>query len=273
MYTIFGARGFFGKNIVKYLKSYKNKIYIPSKRKYKFKKNLGHIVFCIGTNEALHDPQKAIESNLVILNKILLNNKFKSFTYLSSIRTYSSNRIGSENKKILFNSYEDGVLFKSLKLSAESLCLQIKNPKIKIIRLSNLFGDYFQNHKYLLPTLIRESLIKRKIQILINKDSKKNYLHVIDAIEVILSIIKKGKSRIYNVGSNKTITVGKIAELIKKSTNCKIIYKNANKIVNEPNISINKIKNEFNFRPKRNFEKTIDIIIKNYTKNILSRVK
>ncbi len=269
IYTIFGANGFIGNNLKKYLKDSNEKIYIPKKKQYIFKKNLGHVIFCIGTSEALKDPKKAIQSNLVVLSKVLLNNKFKTFTYLSSIRTYSSNKIGIESEKILFDCREEGILFKALKLSAESLCLQIKNQKVKVIRLSNLFGENFKNHKYLLPTLIRNSIFQKKIEITIHKKSKKNYLHVQDAIKIILSIIKKnGKKRIYNVGSSNSITVGKIAKLIKKYTKCKIIFKKNANIKNEPIININSIKKEFNFYPKRLFENEIEMILKKYKKNI-----
>ena len=264
LYTIFGAKGFFGTNLKKYLIVSKKKIFLPPKKKYIFKKNLGNVIFCIGTHEALKKPNKALESNLAVLSKVLLNNKFKTFTYLSSIRTYSTNKIGIENKKILFDSKEEGVFFKALKLSAESLCLQIKNPKIKVIRLSNLFGDNFNNHKYLLPTLIRNSLFSKKVQIVIHKNSKKNYLHVDDAIKIRLSIINKGKERIYNVGSNKSISVGQIAKLIKKYTGCKIVFKKNAKVKNEPIINISRIKKEFNFYPKKMFENEIKMIIKNY---------
>ena len=124
------------------------------------------------SHEALKKPNKALESNLAVLSKVL-NNKFKTFTYLSSIRTYSTNKIGIENKKILFDSKEEGVFFKALKLSAESLCLQIKNPKIKVIRLSNLFGDNFNNHKYLLPTLKETLYFLKKFKLLYTKIQKK----------------------------------------------------------------------------------------------------
>ena len=101
LYTIFGAKGFFGTNLKKYLIVSKKKIFLPPKKKYIFKKNLGNVIFCIGTHEALKKPNKALESNLAVLSKVLLNNKFKTFTYLSSIRTYSTNKIGIENKKNL----------------------------------------------------------------------------------------------------------------------------------------------------------------------------
>lgn len=265
-YTIFGSSGFFGTNLYKVLKERKEKIFIPKKNKYLFNKNLGNIIYCIGTSESIKNPKNALTANLEILSKILTNNKFKTFTYLSSIRVYSKSSKTKETDKITFNYNEKGVYFKSLKLAAESLCLQMNNPKIKIIRLTNVFGHYFSNQIYLLPTLLRQSITKRKISIIINKNSKKNYLNVNDAINVILKIINRSKHQIYNVASDKQISIGQISEKIKKFTNCKVLYKNSNIIVNEPKINIQRIKKEFNFKPEIKFEKEIQKIISNYKK-------
>ena len=265
-YTIFGSSGFFGTNLYKVLKERKKKIFIPKKNKYLFNKNLGNIIYCIGTSESIKNPKNALIANLEILSKILTNNKFQTFTYLSSIRVYSKSSKTKETDKITFNHNEKGVYFKSLKLAAESLCLQMNNPKIKIIRLTNVFGHYFSNQIYLLPTLLRQSITKRKISIIINKNSKKNYLNVNDAINVILKIINKSKHQIYNVASDKQISIGQISEKIKKFTNCKVLYKNSNIIFNEPKINIQRIKKEFNFKPEIKFDKEIQKIIRNYKK-------
>ena len=266
LYTIFGSSGFFGTNLYKVLKERKEKIFIPKKNKYLFNKNLGNIIYCIGTSESIKNPKNALIANLEILSKILTNNKFQTFTYLSSIRVYSKSSKTKETDKITFNHNEKGVYFKSLKLAAESLCLQMNNPKIKIIRLANVFGHYFSNQIYLLPTLLRQSITKRKISIIINKNSKKNYLNVNDAINVILKIINKSKHQIYNVASDKQISIGQISEKIKKFTNCKVLYKNSNIIFNEPKINIQRIKKEFNFKPEIKFDKEIQKIIRNYKK-------
>ena len=55
-YTIFG-QGFVGINIVKFLKKNNYKIFIPKKGKYKFKKNLHNIIYCIGSDNWIKDPK------------------------------------------------------------------------------------------------------------------------------------------------------------------------------------------------------------------------
>ena len=83
----------------------------------------------------------------------------------------------------------------------------------------------------------------------------------------MLEIIKKGKHRIYNVASGKNIKLNEIAKEIKKITNCKLIYKNQNKLVLEPMINIERIKREFYFKPEVNLIKSLSSIINNYKLN------
>ena len=133
-----------------------------------------------------------------------------------------------------------------------------------MVRLCNLYGHNFKNHVYLLPTLIRNALKKKKIKIYINKKSKKNYLDVYDAINIIIKILNNSKYRLYNISSNKRITIEQIASKINDVTNCKVIYSRQKERIDEPRIDISRIKKEFNFKPTNNFNKFIVEIIKNY---------
>ena len=155
-YTIFG-RGFVGTNIVKFLKEKKCTIFLPKKGKFKFTKNLHNIICCIGSDNWIKDPKGSYEANLGIVPKIIFNNKFSSFTFISSTRVYLGHGKNKTDEKSLIqvNPNIRNFYFNSLKLTAESLCLSLPNKSIKVVRISNLFGNNFTNQIYLLPTLIR----------------------------------------------------------------------------------------------------------------------
>ena len=95
----------------------------------------------------------------------------------------------------------------------------------------------------------------------INKNSKKNYLDVVDAIEIILKIIKTSKYRLYNIASSKRYSLDFVSQVIQKHTKCRINYINQKKIYNEPIININRIKKEFNFKSNNNFKESLIKII------------
>ena len=152
-FTIFG-QGFVGTNISIFLKKKKCKLFIPKKGKYKFKKNLHNVIYCIGNQNWLKDPEVTYNANLAMVPKIIFNNKFDSFTLLSTTRLYFANpkTKTSENDPININSNNKNFLYNSLKIAAENLCLTLNNKNIKVIRMSNLFGDNFTNQAYILPT-------------------------------------------------------------------------------------------------------------------------
>lgn len=257
-YTIFGHTGFIGSHLKKKLKN-KNLI-LPKKGQFFFKKNLGNVIYCIGSDDWKNDVINSYYANLGFIPEIIKNNKFVSFTYLSSIRIYKKN--SSEEKDVIVNPNNLNDYYNIKKICAESFLLS-QNKKIKIIRLSNIYGDNFYS-PILLPTLIREALKFKKILININKYSLKNYLGIEDATNIILKIIRRGKKKIYNVSSGKRISIISIANTIQKITNCKIILRNQNIINNEPLIKINKIKKEFKFKISSNLLKNIKHLVKQF---------
>ena len=262
-YTIFGSTGFLGKNLKDFLIKKKYQVFCPTKKKYKFNQNLGHVFYCAGTSDSISNPDKALSANLIYLNKVSLNNNFKTFTYFSSIRVYSANKLTKENVKIECNLFERGSYFKSLKLAAESLCLQINNPKIRIIRLSNLYGRHFDKQIYLMPTILKNFKLNKIIKLSISPKSTKNYLNVDDAIRISIQIARHGKFRIYNVASKSALKVGEILKILKKFKNIKIQISKNPKLAHETKINTNRIKKEFNFFEKESFYKSFLNLIKN----------
>ena len=262
-YTIFGHNGFLGKNIVHYLKSKKIKYFLPGK-KIKFSKNLNNVIYCIGVYDVLNNPSKSIDASIKLLSQIIVNNKFKSFLLISSTRLYLHTNKTKEIDNILINPHSKDYFFNSLRLIAENFCLSQTNKKIKVVRISNLYGDFFKNQKYFLPNLIRNSIKKKSIHITINKNSKKNYLNVNDAIQIIFKIINKGKYRLYNVASNQRYSLDFISSTIQKITKCKIKFSNQKYRYDEPIINIKRVKKEFKFKPKNDFKEKLQYIIKEF---------
>lgn len=254
-FTIFGHTGFLGRNILEYLKKKKHAIFLPPRKKYIFKKNLENIIYCIGSDDVLKNPLDTIDSNFRILCKVIEQNNFKSFLFVSSTRVYLGNKETKESSYIKIDTNQMTYFFNILKLASENFCLSKNNKNIKVVRLSNLYGKYFKKQIYLLPTLLRKSKNKGKIVIKINKNSKKNYLDVNCAIPQILKIVSKSKYRIYNIASNKLYPIKFIIENLQKKSKFEVVYKNQKTRYDEPKIDITRVKKEFKFKPKDNFKK------------------
>jgi len=267
MYTIFGSTGFIGSEIIKNLKKKKIKVHKPKKNVLKFKKNLGHVIYCVGSDDWKDKPKKGYFSNFGHLQQIVYNNNFKSFIFLSTTRLYlNSSKTVSEKNNILIKTDDINYYYNILKAASESLLLSL-NKNIIILRLSNVFGNNF-NSPLLLPTLIRNAIQKSKINISINVNSTKDYISINDVIDLIFKIQKKNRFKIYNIASGENITLKKIIQIIRNKTNCRVFTKNQNIKVKEPVISINRIQKEYNFKSSLNLEKDLPSLIANFKKRL-----
>jgi nucleoside-diphosphate-sugar epimerase len=263
-YTIFGHRGFVGSAIKNKLKAHN--LILPEKKELNFKKNLGNIIYCIGSDLWKKDIYNSYYANLGYIPEIIEKNKFSTFTFLSSIRIYNKSKSSKEESNLNINPNYPDNYYNIKKICAESYLLSSKK-KVKIIRLANLYGENFYA-PIVLPTFIRSAIIKGQILISINKNSLKDYLNIDDATNIILKIIQSGKESIYNVASGTRISLISIANQIKKVTNCKIILSNQGVKVNETLINISKIKKEFNFKPSTYLLKELDRLVIKFSENL-----
>ena len=261
-FTIFGHTGFIGTHLKKKLQNHN--LILPNKKEIFINKNLGNIIYCIGSDHWKTDVYNSFEANLGYIPKILKCNKFSTFNFLSSIKVYGNVNETNESSKLKVSLNNPNAYYMIKKICAESIILSQKK-KFKIIRLSNIYGDNF-DAPLLLPTFIRDSVKFKKIFIKINQNSLKNYLNVNDAVNLISLIINKGKENIYNIASERRISLKMIAEKIKKKTNCKIFLSNQKLIMSEPKISILKIKKEFNFKETSSLLRDLDNLILEFKK-------
>ena len=189
MYTIFGHTGFIGKEIAHHLKKYKNKIFLPPRNQIIFKKNLGDIIYCVGSDDWKSKKKGGYESNFGHLQKIIFSNKFRSIIFLSTTRLYINSKLDtSENTYIKNHSDDENDYYNILKLMSETLLLNF-HKNTKIIRLSNVFGFNYDS-PLVLPTLIKDAIKKSKLKITININATKDYISIKDVINLIFKIKK-----------------------------------------------------------------------------------
>ena len=259
-FNIFGHTGFIGSHLKKKLKN--QKLILPKRNQFIFKQNLGHIIYCIGSDNWKKDPHNSFLANIGYLPKILNKNKFLSFNYISSIKVYNNLKIGKENSTLKINPLSKEDYFMIKKACAEAYLLAQKK-NIKILRLTNIFGDNYKA-PLALPAFIRNSVNSKKILLTINKNSLKDYLSIQDAINLIIKIVINGRNNIYNIASSKRVPLIAIAKKIQKVTKCKIILKNQRLIINEPKIDISKIKKEFKFEQSLDIIKSVKFLVEDF---------
>jgi nucleoside-diphosphate-sugar epimerase len=262
-FTILGATGFIGSHLVAFLRSRGFECLIP-RRDESLKGNLGHVVYCIGlTADFRARPLDTMEAHVSRLIKILGQDNFASFLYLSSTRVYqhlSVDTLAEEHLSVPVNVNDPSDLYNLSKLAGESLCLANNNPKIRIARLSNVYGDDFWSDNFL-SSILREGLTRGHIELKTTMESSKDYIIIDDVVYALQLISSSGRSRLYNVAYGQNVSHADIMRQLGLLTGCSVSIDSNAVQVNFPRISIQRLQQEFNFNPsslKDNFNLLVD---------------
>jgi len=259
-FTILGSRGFIGSNLVNYLKEIGHECYTPEIRQVSIQgKDLGHVIYSIGIPNFMQRPYDAVEAHVCALKKILSTSKFKSLLYFSGTRVYYRMSSTQEEEPLVLNPLEINDLYGISKAMGESLCLAANNPLVRIVRLSNVSGNNFTSHLFL-PSIIRHAIEKKKIIVKTSLNSEKDYIYIDDVVRIIPEISLRGKYKIYNVASGRNTKSRQLVNKIAEITKCQIeAFPNAEKY-SFPRISIQRLQNEFQFKPINILDRIDDMI-------------
>jgi nucleoside-diphosphate-sugar epimerase len=251
-FTIFGGRGFIGAAIARYLQEKGYDVYLPSRSDSidNLKSELGHVIYCIGlTGDFRVRPFETVEAHICKLANLLKSSDFDSWLYLSSTRIYSGiDSIAKESARLPVFPDADGI-YDISKLLGESLCLSLKNEKIRVARISNVYGEGLSTNTFL-GSIIDD--VKRRKALIINEspDSSKDYIFIEDAIDILVRIATSGKDRLYNVASGEPVKHSHIAKIIENASQIPVSFKKGASKRAFPPIDISKITQEFSFFPR-----------------------
>ncbi|MGY5151483.1 MAG: NAD-dependent epimerase/dehydratase family protein [Candidatus Nitrosopumilus sp. bin_6a] len=264
-FSVFGSTGYLGSSLIKKFKDGGIEYDAPDLRNEKnLGENLGHVIYAIGVPNFKRYPSKAIDAHVILLNKLLNETNFESFLYLSSTRIYQNASSTDERSDLLVNPLGENNLYNISKIMGEAICNSSKKANVRIVRLSNVTGKNFNSNLFL-PSIIQESLKSKKVTLQTDLESEKDYVYIDDVLDILPKISLKGKDSIYNIASGKNITNEQIVKELQRITGCKVeVAKNATKY-SFPTISIEKIRNEFSFKPISILDK-FDEIVNEYKK-------
>ena len=262
-FTILGASGFIGKELVSYLKERNHDCYIPNRDAvFSTKENLGHIIYCIGLTADFRTRLfDTVDAHVCRLLEVMKTASFESFLFLSSTRVYNGSKLSNEETLLSVNPNHLDDLYNISKLMGESVCLSNSNKKIRVARLSNVVGNDFESENFLF-SLIKEAVIQKKITLQQTLNICRDYIMINDVLEMIYNISIKGENRIYNIACGENLSNKEIIREISRITNCKIELKEESEGLIFPIISIKRIENEFSFTPSHVINELQELIIK-----------
>ena len=261
-----GSRGFIGKQVIKRLK--KSEILtdlIDSKRidlkniEEVMKLNASDVVIHLGgkTTKGLEWDEYFNNNVLGTLNilEYCITKKIKKMIFVSSY-VYGKPKylpIDEEHPIDPHNAYTKS------KYLAEQLCeFYAKNSDLNIIILRpfNIFGKTLPDG-FLISNLLKSIQTNEKITI-VNKDSKRDFLHIDDFVDIILKIKDYNfKFEVFNVGSGKSYSFNEVIKKIEKSSFKKLnlqYEENKESFIGEITADISKLNNKIKWVSKISFD-------------------
>ncbi|HEY1039548.1 MAG TPA: NAD(P)-dependent oxidoreductase [Bacteroidia bacterium] len=272
MITVLGASGFIGSYIVASLRSQQREVYAPLRNEDLANKDLGNVIYCIGlTADFRTRPFDTVEAHIGKLKWLLQHGTFTSLTYLSSTRLYlkskSSNEKLNENDDLVFNANDPYDLFGASKITAELLLLNSGLPGLKVVRLSNVFGNDFYSENFI-TSIVKDALMKGKVELQTTRDSSKDYISVNDVTRAIIALAGSEASGVYNLSYGSNITNEAITAELARITGTQISYlPDAKKVVFQE-IDNTKLYNELKFKPTISVLEALPDIVKSFAETI-----
>ena len=254
MITVLGSAGFIGSHLVRKLEVRRANYFKPGRDENLSGKKLGDVIYCIGlTADFRTKPFETIEAHVCKLNALLRDCDFDSLLYLSSTRLYGTQcGTAKEDDALHFNPAEPSDLYNLSKAAGEAVALNC-GRKTRVARLSNVYGSDFNSDNFL-ATVIKDALVSGKVSLHTAPDSSKDYVDIDDVVDGLLNIAVRGRERIYNLASGTNVANRTLLERISALTGCQVDVAPTAPKLTFPQINIDRMRNEFDFRPAQVLE-------------------
>ncbi|MFT5488066.1 MAG: nucleoside-diphosphate-sugar epimerase [Paracoccaceae bacterium] len=226
LFTIFGGSGFIGRHLANALKASGQPVSTPQRdTPVESLGAMGHVIYCAGlTADFRSRPHDTMEAHVGLVSRILAFGEFDSLVYLSSTRIYDGAANGSEEMTFSVDPWSPNDLYNISKLAGESLCLNHANPRVRVARLSNVYGTGMYapdgGEQNFLCSVIRDAISNHHVELNSAPGSAKDYIHIGDVVQALALIAIDGKERIYNVASGDTVSHEQLLDRLSEITGC-----------------------------------------------------
>ena len=214
--TVLGASGFIGRPLVARLRADGVACGAPPRPGAGlFSRPRGLVIYAIGlTSDFRSRPLDTVEAHVCLLRSLLAHGDFDSLTYLSSTRVYSGAASTREDATLRVNPNDPSDLYNLSKLMGESLCLHGGRPA-KVARLSNIVGLRDTPDSFI-DQLLEEGARDGRITLRTALESRKDYLHIDDAVSQIMAIALFDAAGIFNVAHGAGVENREVAACVRE---------------------------------------------------------
>ena len=182
------------------------------------------VIDLVSVTKNLDKEEEVVQINKNARQKIIeisKQNTISRYVRISSSNVYGGNSKKNDEEQIL----NPKTFYAKINLESDKHALSLNDSKfsVTVLRLASIFGDSIRMRwDQSINNMLKELYIKGKIEVK-SKSSKRPFLHIKDAIEAIILVIKSKKEKvageIFNVGSDdQNYSIEEIAKKIMEVT-------------------------------------------------------
>ena len=259
-FTVVGGRGFLGNAIVEYLRAQGARV-STRRSDEPAAKDRGDVIYVSGIAwDADKRPLEAYDVHVERPRRALASFSADSFTYVSSTRVYEGAASTREDVRLEVDLSEKNATYKHSKIAGESLCLGIDDARVRVVRLSNLFGAHFRSG-LIFSDVLRQAVRTGFVSVRTSRESSKDYVSGHDCAVLIPQIARKGRHRIYNIARGENTTNAVLLDALAAASGARIEIAPGSPTAMTPPISVARLGSEFKV-PQERVEEAVPMLVK-----------
>jgi nucleoside-diphosphate-sugar epimerase len=245
MITVVGAGGYIGSALVQRLVADGTPhLAVGRDTAPLFSQPLGTVILCAGvTTDFTVRPLDTVDAHVSLVVDLFRRACMDRFVYLSSTRLYMGGSETGEDAAITVRADDPNYLYNLSKLLGENLCLYAPCP-VTVVRLSNVYG-FDGGATNFLPIIILQALKTGTIELQSSLESAKDYISLLSAVDLLITIARGTKEKAYNLAAGANITNREITGEIARLTGCRVRVRENSPTLNFPSIDNKRLVSEF----------------------------
>ena len=234
-----------------------------------------HMAARAGVRQSFLEPYNYVLDNTVATTNVA---NFCTVTGVSSLILASTSSIYGDSGENLMRENKDERIqppsvYASTKLSGEILAKTIldeSDTKVLIPRFFTVYGPYGRPDMSILR-FIHWIINKQEVQVFGNGEQRRSFTYIDDVVSALVKVMNHNSSDTFNIGSNNTVSLNRVIEIIEDSTEIKSIIVNKERAIKDPDVvkpDLSHIKDALDWEPTTLIDQGVQKTVEWYLENI-----
>ena len=233
-----------------------------------------HMAARAGVRQSFLEPYSYVLDNTVATTNVA--NFCKVAGVPSLILASTSSIYGDSGENLMQENRDERIqppsVYASTKLSGEILAKTIldeSDTKVLIPRFFTVYGPYGRPDMSILR-FIHWIINNQEVQVFGDGEQRRSFTYIDDVVSALIKVMSHNSSDTFNVGSNNTVSLNQVIEIIEKSTDIKSIVVNKERAMKDPDVvkpDLSHIKQTLDWEPTtligQGIEKTVEWYLEN----------